>query len=179
MHDFRPVLKMAREEGAGVKISVLSARWAHFLAFCVSISVMYPSAACAGEAEKTTYLGSDACAGCHEKEYLNFTTYARKSQSFESIERLRKGLTEQEIKGCYACHTTGYGRAGGFESLEKTPHLKNAGCEVCHGPGGLHVETQDPAYIKGKLSAEDCEGCHTSERVRAFRYKPLIHGGAH
>jgi hypothetical protein len=26
---------------------------------------------------------------------------------------------------------------------------------------------------------KDCESCHISERVNAFRYKPLIHGGAH
>jgi hypothetical protein len=29
------------------------------------------------------------------------------------------------------------------------------------------------------LSKKDCEACHISERVKAFRYKPLIHGGAH
>src|SRR4030042_5842574 len=84
---------------------------------------------------KGGYVGSDACKDCHEKEYNSFMTYAKKSKSFESIERVRKGLTEEEIKGCYFCHTTGYGKPGGFVSPEKTPHLKNAGCEVCHGPG--------------------------------------------
>jgi hypothetical protein len=24
-----------------------------------------------------------------------------------------------------------------------------------------------------------CQRCHTSERVKAFRFRPLIHGGAH
>lgn len=125
------------------------------------------------------YLGSDACRPCHENEYRNFTTYAKKATSFRSIERVRKGLTEEEIKGCYACHTTGYGKPGGFVSLEKTPHLKNAGCEVCHGPGEFHVKLQDPRHIKRRMKIEDCEVCHTSERVRAFRYKPMLHGGAH
>ncbi len=125
------------------------------------------------------YVGSDACKSCHENEYKNFITYAKKATSFKSIERVRKGLTEEEVKGCYACHTTGYGKPGGFVSLEKTPHLKNAGCEVCHGPGEFHVRMRDPRYIKRKMKIEDCEVCHTSERVRAFRYKPMIHGGAH
>lgn len=125
------------------------------------------------------YVGSDACKSCHEYEYRNFMTYAKKATSFKSIERVRKGLTEGELKGCYACHTTGYGRPGGFISVEKTPHLKNAGCEVCHGPGELHISMKDPQYIKRKMKIEDCEVCHTSERVRAFRYKPMIHGGAH
>jgi hypothetical protein len=48
----------------------------------------------------------------------------KKAASYRSIERLRKGLTEDEIKGCYACHTTGYGKPGGFTSPEETPHLK-------------------------------------------------------
>ena len=125
------------------------------------------------------YVGYTVCKNCHEKEYSSFVKYAKKSKSFESIERVRKGLTEEELKGCYVCHTTGYGQPGGFVSLEKTPELKNAGCEVCHGPGGTHVKTKDPRDIKRHLTMKDCERCHISERVRAFRYKPLIHGGAH
>ena len=125
------------------------------------------------------YVGSDVCKACHEKEYNSFMTYAKKSKSFNSIERVRKGLTLEEIKGCYYCHTTGYGKPGGFISPEKTPHLKNAGCEVCHGPGEFHVKSKRSSDIKRRMSLEDCEVCHTSERVQAFRYKPLIHGGAH
>jgi len=105
--------------------------------------------------------------------------YAKKSKSFDSIERLKKGLTEEEIKGCYFCHTTGYGKPSGFISPEKTPYLKNAGCEVCHGTGELHVKTKSPRDIKRRMTMKDCEVCHTSERVKAFRYKPMIHGGAH
>jgi hypothetical protein len=125
------------------------------------------------------YVGSEACKKCHENEYKNFATYAKKSTSFRSIERVKKGLTEEEIKGCYFCHTTGYGKPGGFVSIEKTPHLKNAGCEVCHGPGEFHIKTTNPKEMKRHLIIKDCEVCHIPERVRAFRYKPLIHGGAH
>ena len=125
------------------------------------------------------YVGSDACKGCHEKEYNSFMKYAKKSKSFESIERVKKGLTEEQIKECYSCHTTGYGKPSGFVSLEKTPHLKNAGCEVCHGPGEFHVKTMSPRDTKRRMTMKDCEVCHTSERVKAFRYKPMIHGGAH
>lgn len=125
------------------------------------------------------YVGSLVCKRCHEKEYGNFIAYARKSRSFESIERVKKGLTEDEIKGCYFCHTTGYGKPGGFVSPEKTPHLKNAGCEVCHGPGEFHMQTKAPQDIRRYMTRKDCEVCHTTERVRAFRYRPLIHGGGH
>lgn len=126
------------------------------------------------------YVGSDACKDCHKNEYDYFINYARKSKSFESVERLKRMFTEEDIKMCYPCHTTGYGKSGGFISPEKTPHLKNAGCEVCHGPGEFHVKTGGgSAYIKRRMAINDCKVCHTPDRVRAFRYRPLIHGGGH
>lgn len=143
------------------------------------LSILIPLYLSFAEVKQPKYMGSITCKPCHEEEYKSFTLFARKSNSFRSIERVKKGLTEEEIKGCYHCHTTGYGKPGGFISPEKTPHLKNAGCEVCHGPGELHIKTKNPSYIKRHLSKEDCEVCHIEERVKAFRYKPLIHGGAH
>jgi hypothetical protein len=125
------------------------------------------------------YVGSLACRDCHPEEYDNFITFAKKSTSFQSVEKQMRHLTPEEIKQCYPCHTTGYGQPGGFISLEETPHLKNAGCEVCHGPGAEHAMTEDPTAIIGDMSKKDCEVCHISERVKAFKYKPLIHGGAH
>jgi hypothetical protein len=134
---------------------------------------------CGNNTETPKYLGSEACKACHQKEYKSFIKYAKKSVSFESIQRVKKGLSEEEIKKCYFCHTTGYGKLGGFVNPEETPHLKNAGCEVCHGPSEFHVRTQRAQDIKMNLTMKDCEECHISERVNAFRYKPLIHGGAH
>jgi hypothetical protein len=125
------------------------------------------------------YVGSDSCMPCHEQEYENFIKYARKSHSFQSVLKMKKALTSDEIKGCYVCHTTGYGKPGGFVSPEQTPEVKNAGCEVCHGPGGRHIKTEDPADLGGKVTIEICQKCHTEERVKAFRYKPMVHGGAH
>ena len=39
------------------------------------------------------YVGSITCKNCHEKEFKSFINYAKKSKSFESIERVKKGLT--------------------------------------------------------------------------------------
>ncbi len=142
--------------------------------------MLYMPTGSAGEIKKGyVYVGSETCRGCHKKEYNTFKKYAKKAGSFESILRLKKGLTDAEIKRCYSCHTTGYGNPGGFESPEKTPHLKNAGCEVCHGPGSVHIKTKSRRDIKAGLTMEDCAACHTEERVRAFRYRPMKHGGAH
>lgn len=132
-----------------------------------------------GEDVQKTYVGSKTCSECHEKEYRNFEAYAKKSDSFGSVINMKKGLTEEEIKECFECHTTGYGEPGGFTSEKETPHLKNAGCEVCHGPGSVHCETGEYEDIKARLTQKDCETCHNAERVNAFNYKPLVYGGAH
>jgi len=93
---------------------------------------------------------------------------------------MANGLTDDEVKTCYACHTTGYGKPGGFVSFEKTPEMANAGCEVCHGPGSEHADSGgDAKLIVLKMKISDCEVCHNAERVKAFNFKPMLFGGAH
>ena len=128
---------------------------------------------------EATYVGTESCKECHEVEYENFKSFAKKATSYESIKKMRKGLTTEELKDCYSCHTTGYGRPGGFVSIEKTPHLADAGCEVCHGPGSNHIESEDPDDLTAELDAESCRTCHNSSRVEAFNFKPMLYGGAH
>lgn len=74
-----------------------------------------------------TYVGSASCAECHEEEYQKFEKYSKKARSFESVNKMQKGLTREEVQTCFECHTTGYGKSGGFVSEEQTPQLKNAG----------------------------------------------------
>jgi hypothetical protein len=131
------------------------------------------------EAGAKTYVGSAACQPCHAQEFSNYAKYSRKSHSYRSVQRMQKGLSTEELKECYACHTTGYGKPGGFVSIERTPGLRDAGCEVCHGPGKEHAETQDPRLIQRKVTLETCQSCHIEERIQTFRYRPLLHGGAH
>jgi len=141
--------------------------------FIILLTLLYPLTV------SSQYIGSEGCKVCHAKQYENFTKYSRMSRSFEAIEKMKNKITPEELKTCYQCHTTGYGKGGGFVSLEKTPHLKNTGCEVCHGPGKRHAETRNPQFIRRKFTLQICESCHTEERVRAFRFKPLLYGGAH
>ncbi len=134
-----------------------------------------------GHAGEAHYVGSSACADCHEEEYKSYSSYAKKAHSFQAIEKMRNHLSQEEIRECYGCHTTGYGKPGGFVSEQETPDLKNVGCEVCHGPGSKHLESEDADDILGTVDKIKgvCERCHTSERVEAFSFRPLLHGGAH
>jgi hypothetical protein len=128
----------------------------------------------------STYVGIKKCSECHPKQAATFHKYAKKAHSSRSITIMAPKLTPDEIKECFACHTTGYGKPGGFRSFEETPELADAGCEVCHGPGSAHAESGgDPSLIRRRLDIKDCETCHRPDRVKAFNYKPLLFGGAH
>lgn len=143
---------------------------------CVLVCILWPFSAMA----ENSYVGTAACKDCHEEQYENFTKYAKKSHSDRSVKIMASDLTEAELATCYGCHATGFGKPGGFISYEKTPHLADAGCEVCHGPGYDHAESGgDAELIKGKLTMEDCVGCHNEDRVKSFNFKPLLYGGAH
>ena len=125
------------------------------------------------------YVGSEACKECHKRQYEAYTRNSRKSSAFAAVERMKKDLSEAELQGCYKCHTTGYGRPTGFETPEKTPQLKNVGCEACHGPGRLHTQSMEMAHIVKTVTIDVCEKCHKNELVKSFRYKSVIYAGAH
>jgi len=146
---------------------------------CLPLILLLTWSAAAQEPVTNGYAGEAACQPCHEKQFESFQNLAKKSRSYESVQKMAKGLPFDKVKVCYDCHTTGYRKPGGFISLEETPELKNAGCEVCHGPGKLHVETQSPDHITRIVTLEVCQECHIEDRVRAFRYKPKIYAGSH
>lgn len=124
------------------------------------------------------YVGSKQCASCHQEQYDTFQKYSKKARSRQSVSLMAPKLTDEELRGCYACHTTGYGK-GGFTDYQSTPQFADVGCETCHGPGAAHAENGDPAAIRRSPAREDCLVCHNESRVKAFNFKPLIHSGAH
>lgn len=142
--------------------------------------VLLPSLDSPIKAADDEYVGTEECAYCHEEEAENYLAFSKKAHSSKSVKIMAPDLTEEELKECFQCHTTGYGKPGGFINFDETPEMADAGCEVCHGPGSAHVESGgDPELIRGKLDIKDCETCHNSERVENFDFKPMLYGGAH
>lgn len=133
-------------------------------------------------ATESNYVGSKACHDCHAEIFDTFMASAKKAHSYSSVERMAVQLSAEEVRECYACHTTGYGK-GGFENEQRTPELKDTGCEVCHGPGKKHIESGGDSNLiqgKGDLSVEKtCLPCHDEKHVQSFGYKPMLHAGAH
>ena len=103
------------------------------------------------------YVGSQACQSCHAKEFETWEA----SPHGHAVETLEKEGKAGEAE-CLQCHTTAYGKPGGFPEdapVIHHPDLARVGCESCHGPGGDHVG-DDARRVGTILSLGDkCDSC--------------------
>lgn len=117
-----------------------------------------------GEEEKPEYVGMARCKMCHNRassgKYVDSWEETLHAKAFEAL----KGGEQKDPK-CLPCHTTGYGEPGGFASLEETPKMVGVQCEVCHGPGELHIKSKPDNVIpnQGVPTEETCVKCHREE----------------
>ncbi|MEE3327888.1 MAG: multiheme c-type cytochrome [Myxococcota bacterium] len=103
------------------------------------------------------YVGSDACQSCHTAEFKTWEKSPH-AHAVATLEAKKKASDPQ----CLACHTTGYGRPGGFPKDGKVsahPDLANVGCESCHGPGGDHVPADAPKFGTILSLGDKCDSC--------------------
>ena len=145
----------------------------------LSCACLFPVGSAMADNDTATYVGAEACQDCHTDQFDSFTAHSSKARSWKSLEKMLSKLTPAEQKECYTCHTTGYGKPGGFQSLESTPGLANLSCETCHGPGSLHAETGDPELITRTPDTKGCVTCHNSQRIQNFNFKPMLYHGGH
>ncbi len=129
----------------------------------------------AGPPKDAKYVGSKKCRSCHLKEHKTW----RKTKHYKTFEQLEG--PEKKDPDCLKCHTTGYGKPGGFVSEKDTPDLRSTGCESCHGPGGKHVVAAKSAPETGKWdkkmsktpAANTCVKCHNPHVSQKARIKKL------
>ena len=83
-----------------------------------------------------------------------------------------KELTDEYSKNekCIKCHTTGYGKPGGFKSSDETPGLTGVQCEVCHGPGSEHLASKatDKEAKRATINLKPgavCSECHNPHKT--------------
>jgi cytochrome c554/c'-like protein len=143
-----------------------------------------PSPAQGAEA---SFVGSKKCKMCHLKEWQswsetkmakaydllapNAAAEAKKKAGLDPAKDYTKDAT------CLSCHTTGYGKPGGFVSIDASPDLVGVGCEMCHGAGGTYTQSdymslKNKEYKKaavvaagltGTISKEHCANCHNDK----------------
>jgi len=107
------------------------------------------------------YVGSKACAECHDYAYDKWGTKAH-AGAYATLE----GENSHYDPECVRCHVVGMDYVSGFITPEKTPHLKDVGCENCHGPGSKHIE--NPLEEPTSEPRSDCLECHTPEHSGNF-----------
>jgi hypothetical protein len=142
-----------------------------------------PSAATADN----EFVGSKVCKKCHLKQHKSWEATLM-GQAFET---LRPGVKAEAKTAagldadkdyttdatCLSCHTTGYGKPGGFVSEAETPELAGVGCESCHGAGSAYT-VEEVHSLKNKefktadveaagmivtVTEEQCTGCHNAD----------------
>lgn len=123
-----------------------------------------PKPGVAENAKTLPYVGLSTCEKCH-KEDVETWKKRKHAKAFDLLE-------EEHLSNpkCVACHSTGFGKKGGFTDAAKTPGLKHVQCEMCHGPGSKHVREAEAAEKAGKkLTKSDaaynnlrnlCTKCH-------------------
>mgnify|MGYP001034220679 CR=1 FL=1 len=112
-------------------------------------------------AEDLAFTGSKTCKRCHEYEYDKWSTKAH-ANAFASL----KAVGSDYDPECVICHVVGMEYDSGFITEDKTPHLKDVGCENCHGPGSEHASTSGQTATTQPQMA--CLDCHTPEKSTGY-----------
>ncbi len=160
-----------------------------------------------------TYVGSSKCKMCHIKQNKSW----KKGKKAKALESLKPGHAD-DIKtkhgldpgkdyttdeSCLACHTTGYGQAGGFaipdpsdkKAVKRAKKLAGVGCESCHGPGSEYIKLHkeilkskrkykvEEMYAAGMFKIEEstCVTCHNDKNptFEGFDFAAMKEQGAH
>jgi len=161
----------------------------YFIAVLAVMFIAAFSAVMVADVNAAEYVGVKKCKMCHLKQYKSW----KETSMAGSFDNLKAGAKADEKKKagidpekdytadpkCLKCHTTGYGKPGGFKSIEETPKLAGVQCESCHGPGSVYnpamkaIQKAKKPYKTDSLKAEGltipsedekgCMACHGSD----------------
>ena len=118
---------------------------------------------------KASYVGSEACRGCHTAAY-EWWRSTKHGRAYDTLVKVNK----QFNLSCVGCHVVGYQKPGGstVTHLGDSGVLKDVGCESCHGPGSLHVQSSgDTQFVIKDPSEGTCVTCHNHEHSERFQYQ--------
>lgn len=108
------------------------------------------------------YHGPADCGACHTAELEQW----RGTDHAHAFATLVENGDERNLE-CVRCHTTGFGRPGGFGDAELTPQLTEVGCQSCHETSREHP--YDSADVPA-VTPDDCLRCHKPDRDDDFDY---------
>jgi peroxiredoxin len=112
---------------------------------------------------RADHVGSNVCESCHEAEYSTWEAgpHGHAVKTLQDADKTANSNTSEDAD-CLVCHTTAYGKTGGFEpklSVASQPDLARVGCESCHGPGGDHVGETAKRFGTILSLGDKCDSC--------------------
>ena len=153
----------------------------------VAVLGLLGAAVPARAAEGHAFVGANKCKMCHINEAKSWS----QTKMANAFELLKPGVNAEAKKKagldsakdytkdvtCLPCHTTGYGKPGGFVDFATTPNLAGVGCEMCHGAGGSYavdalMSLKNKEYKKADVVAAglvatvteaQCLSCHNNK----------------
>ncbi len=123
------------------------------------------------------YAGGAACVDCHidADDVWKDTPHAK---AWDTLVKAGKTFDAE----CVSCHVTGWRQPGGAV-LGRLNNLENVQCEVCHGPGQVHVASGgDDASTSRTVPEAVCVQCHNKQHSPKFDYAtylPRVLGPGH
>lgn len=152
------------------------------------------------------FIGTKNCKKCHIKQWKSWSE-TKMANAFETLKpgvaaerKTELGLDPEKDYStdaeCVRCHVTGYGKEGGFTSIDATPDLVGVGCEMCHGAGGTYTQDGYMTLANKEFKRADlvavglvhpvdeavCTQCHNEENPipdYTFDYEAMKAQGLH
>jgi MoxR-like ATPase len=115
------------------------------------------------------YATAGACASCHSDRFAQWM-FDPHPRAMDSL-RARGAEADPE---CVGCHSTGFGRPGGFAELAPAvlEAYKGVQCEACHGPMKGHDGSTD---VHGDaVTQATCLPCHDEANSPQFVYAQYL-----
>jgi Cytochrome c554 and c-prime len=107
------------------------------------------------------YVGATSCQGCHAEIFADWRS-SKHANAFDTLLAVRR----EYVPKCLRCHVVGLGEEGGYSEVDQL-HLRDVGCEVCHGGGADHLRNPRMGTIlRGAVA--DCDRCHDGDHSPEF-----------
>ena len=122
------------------------------------------------------YVGSQACANCHQDIYASWSKTAH-AKAWETLVVQDRALDP----ACFSCHSTGGGLENGPSrplEVSQAKHLQGVGCESCHGAGKEHLANVNANTVHKEVPNTVCVTCHNgiqdNGEFDSLTYRPRI-----
>ena len=115
------------------------------------------------------YQPSSSCQPCHAEIHAQYLTTAH-ARAWDTL--VKAGRADDPE--CSYCHSMGFGRKSGFQSIQRTPELANVSCQACHLVASDHNLRGTKPDLDYATNQRTCGHCHTPITSPKFNWWEAI-----